>query len=152
MKLIKEHINFERGLDPKEAMSIGEYSSRNFNTPEEFAKFVYNNLKKFTGYEPSSKYLNIHPGSNVYFGNNVFFTVLKTYMIKCNHTIDGYPINDYNNMKDWHEIFKELKKLLMENDITESINFQRGLDPKDAMHTGDIISRMKDKIRQFKFQ
>ena len=26
MKLVKEHINFERGLDPKEAMGTGKYS------------------------------------------------------------------------------------------------------------------------------
>ena len=24
MKLVKEHINFERGLDPKDAMNIGD--------------------------------------------------------------------------------------------------------------------------------
>jgi hypothetical protein len=26
MKLVKEHINFERGLDPREAMNIGKHS------------------------------------------------------------------------------------------------------------------------------
>ena len=31
MKLVKEHINFERGLDPKEAMSIGDVTKRNLD-------------------------------------------------------------------------------------------------------------------------
>ena len=33
--------------------------------------------------------------------------------------------------------------------IKEHINFERGLDPKEAMGTGDPIARMKDKISQF---
>jgi len=33
--------------------------------------------------------------------------------------------------------------------VKEHINFKRGLEPKDAMGTGDPIARMKDKISQF---
>ena len=53
MKLVREHINFERGLDPKDAMSIGL-------TPEEKIKFKQKVpiLKRPSPYLGKNKYNN----------------------------------------------------------------------------------------------
>jgi hypothetical protein len=47
MKLVKEHINFERGLDPKEAMQTGFIYSR---VPD--IKSFFKNIHKFNRAEP----------------------------------------------------------------------------------------------------
>ena len=44
MKLVREHIEFERGLEPKKAMKLGIYTKRNFNSREELADFILNFL------------------------------------------------------------------------------------------------------------
>ncbi len=49
MKLVKEHINFERGLDPKKAMETGLYSTRAFDNSDDAVEFLMNNLPAILG-------------------------------------------------------------------------------------------------------
>jgi hypothetical protein len=46
MKLVREHINekFTEKSDPIKDMGIGLYVKRYFETPQEYAEFMYNNL------------------------------------------------------------------------------------------------------------
>ena len=38
--LVKEHISFQRGLDPKDQLGIGLYGPHEFTSMEEFIKFL----------------------------------------------------------------------------------------------------------------
>jgi len=40
MKIIKEHINFERGISPQKAMNVGIYTPRLFTSPAEFIRYI----------------------------------------------------------------------------------------------------------------
>lgn len=50
MKIVKEHIDFERGLDPKTSMRIGQ-ASKSFEDSREAGRYVKDNLFQITGFK-----------------------------------------------------------------------------------------------------
>ena len=50
MKLVRENIDFERGLDPKKSMKIGE-ASKPFEDSREAGQYVKDHLFQITGFK-----------------------------------------------------------------------------------------------------
>ena len=105
--IVKEHINFERGLDPKDAMSIGDKHIRKIN---KICELIYN-----SGIEADE----VSPNAVQY-------------------VCDEFNYPEFSNLttEEIVEISDKYDEWLLNNKVTESYNFERGLDPKDAMQIG----------------
>jgi len=89
MKLVREHINekFAEDGDPIHDMGIGLYIKRNFDSSEEFAEFMVNNLTYILGTKKI-------PADFLY-GHGYYFN--RTYHSKLDHYTDTYiKINNHN--------------------------------------------------------
>ncbi len=49
MGIVREHINFERGVDPKKILGIGIFSNKNFTNYEEAGLYIIKHLKIILG-------------------------------------------------------------------------------------------------------
>ena len=146
MKLIREHINFERGLDPKKSMATGRYGieaeikllSRWGSSYLDKDTVYYEiasgstdnvcikvgNKRKIFPLIPESK-----PGRSKYIFQTLSEQSSKIWKRISKIAWDmgaGFYKDAYYNKINIEDPYK----------IQESINFQRGLDPKDAMKTG----------------
>ena len=140
--------NFERGLDPKEAMGIGLQS--------QFIKWMNKlrlgkgvgsiNLKQLFVSGPCNLKLEI-----IYYGQpSIFSNHITQFPPKTFFKVDITHINP----ESWRRIANlwinpEYDNLIIncfdkEGYIKESVNFERGLDPKDAMNIGDVEGRKKE--------
>jgi hypothetical protein len=144
--LVRENINFERGLEPKTSMSVGKsHLDREIMEETDWAidlekhAFIYdivNLIKDYRGYpililknkqqESSWTYRAI---SRVgVFGD--YQPTPEKALINLMKSID----NELRKEDDSHKIWKVL---LRKN---ESVNFERGIDPKDALELGKKFS------------
>ncbi len=147
MKLVKEHINFQRGLDPKAAMGIG-----------------YKNMVK-------NKIIDLYFDGK--WSNENDFDVIQALeykdhyilLIKNKRKTDPFPyitlyVNDRygsesTSQASAEDAIKFAKRAIngFAPLIGESLEFQRGLNPKDAMSIGsinlnDVYYKMVVKPRQ----
>ena len=144
MKLVKEHINFKRGLDPKEAMNIGmspQVAWKQFKVGDVFQlqesipglnykKGLYVFITKFNGKGVIFKNNNKKVESKIFYHKD--FTSLKTLK----------EFRGNIGRKQWeisYEFFEEYFKKIDHIFINETINFERGLNPKAAMKIGQAI-------------
>ncbi|MFA5154115.1 MAG: ankyrin repeat domain-containing protein, partial [Clostridia bacterium] len=152
MKLVKEHINkFERGLDPKAAMGTGVRSSI-MKFLEEKGELTDEIGEMSAGFSDSHlliycckygktewvKFL-IDQGANVNTGDSIplEWAVIKEYNDIINILLKA-GAKPYSHKVNFTKIKKSNKK---DNfTLGESINFERGLDPKDAMDTGAAVN------------
>jgi len=156
MKLVKENIEFERGLEPAEAMGIG------------FRNIWERGIKEILA--------NMDVASYKYFGDKdysgmtrVLYYTLKKMLIGENPQDAFYHAcldQNFHGGSDYIEIpRKEIAKVLKDyfhvdvNPIFESIEFERGLEPKEAMDIGIMsidwgldMSWIKEKIDQKKIE
>jgi hypothetical protein len=176
MILIREHIDFQRGLDPKKAMSIGffrfdvEYSGgfeENFQEDELFAReWIYNGERILetegsAGSDHISMWIKLSDGKE--FSVEANFTREKSAYL----TIPAEDIKDKNVTKEFFEFFyndsnpnysplnpvlaiyelyfkeiedeKEMQRSweeANEEELDESLDFERGIDPKASMRVG----------------
>ncbi|MDD5648939.1 MAG: hypothetical protein PHF86_00735 [Candidatus Nanoarchaeia archaeon] len=148
---VRERLEFERGMEPKASMNIGIstklkwnkfYPGEDFLPAEEVVKYLKNpKLIKYI-----IRGLRNQPEWTIDYQVKVF-----------NYLIDHNGVALYKDLvpqraipkQTMHRIFKELFEkgiLILErtgniykvylNKINESINFERGLDPKKAMEIG----------------
>ena len=161
MRLVRENINFERGLDPKASMGIGKASNpliitsveeeywdggrvqsnedvekadqntwmNSIDDPVEI-DYLFNNWAKvidpFYGFwyqdpDDEEEYIWAHPSELE--GEWIEWSGNKYYIPKTN-------------------IFKKI------GEVVESVNFERGLDPKDSLKIGHYHNRMLEKARE----
>lgn len=113
-KTVNEDLNFERGMDPKKSMGIGVlYGTQDFSSPLEFSQFIFDHLEQITGFKPSNKIANTGGVGSAFYAGDRFWEKLKTYFLKCPHTIKGKHVNDSINMTDWNDININLKRILL---------------------------------------
>ncbi len=150
MKEIKEHIGFQRGMDPKESMKIGLTAKRVFESQKEmvdwillFPRIVTENL--FDSWNPK----DLEENWNAEWGKNFYnFTEDSNYsklrMVKWikNNLSMKYTGGEYDlGLKESKEVADAVCEKIYKNKITESQNFERGIDPKDAMGIGNQLYR-----------
>jgi len=134
MNLVREHINFERGIDPKQAMGIGQL-------PEMIKEMEKDNWD-FWEAEPNHqidwaircrKYefipLIINMGGDLNKMVQEIFSFDPTF---------GGTFDETNPAVKWSLKRKEqLKTDLIELGYLKESNFERGLKPKEAMRIGE---------------
>lgn len=139
-KTINEYHHFERGLDPKDAMSIGDIKTR--KKEKEFIEAVsaltFNvNPKKFipsiNWHGDEVRVLGIRGGK--LYGFNYYDDWEWRY---CEWDYKGQEADTENtwmnlNKSDAEEAYIKFQKTKR---AYESVNFERNLDPKDAMGVG----------------
>jgi len=145
---VKESVNFERGADPKASMRIGHYARA-----QEFMDFV---RKELSWNNPTIEMTD--DGNFVYDcapGNSVIGELKRVVekfgwkdVIKVNKDPDDWASRSYDDGADRHYYVLKFKK---DKKLKESINFERGMDPKDSMKLGDVAGRkMKVAYEQIK--
>jgi len=146
MKLVKEYINFERGLDPKDAMKIGMEELLN-NYLQSIHQTTKSDVIKLEicaaeGKNEFVRYL-INKGVNIHFDNDkalllaVIRNNISTVEILLNAGANPSKI-DVDSSFAKNSTNSEIIKLL--KDFTPNLkeyNFERGLDPKHAMRIGE---------------
>jgi hypothetical protein len=154
MKLVKEHINFERGLEPRQAMDIGHQSILKRKAAEHewdwnFEDFDWTHqrphheeiyqLTEIVGRPVNNWASKIFPVKICEIFDDAKKISIGFYAVST--TGEPYTSDGPNIYKDPKDALKELQNLIEEitsNIVKEHINFERGLDPKDAMNIGDI--------------
>lgn len=131
MKIVKENINFERGIDPKYSMNIGFNNFFNNLKPGDVLE-IQKDLPKIGRYKGEilelTKVLDTIDNKKRVRYN--LFVDKKNYFLdkfKCTSTIWQFGFDFFK------ENFKVIKK---DGILLESMNFERGLDPKESMGIG----------------
>ena len=141
---VTETQHFERRLDPKEAMGTG------------MQRKIINELCDFQhSYGVGS--INIRRyslNSELYLEVEYYSVVMNDVLKECFSQDYFSNIKSQSAGKSWRITYylyikPEYQKIFKnafdkEGYIKESLNFERGLDPKDAMETGDIEGRTKE--------
>jgi hypothetical protein len=149
MKLVREYIDFERGADPRKI--LGKYTpgkiikyhfedmdKENEDYPEYFIKFgdqqagiAYHIVSDFG---PQFKWLN---------PKNVDVDEISKFDIGHIVPVEGWELEQLEdkiaNSKEGQEILKFLKdehNVLMKKYLYESMDFERGIAPKEALNIG----------------
>ena len=152
---INESINFERGLDPKDAMGIGMESKypgwKLFHLLHQESKesenFNYVTSIDYTFNVGASDDAQIEPSfsieSKFIYSKNIDNDHITPKMYHLYLTKkEGVILNDDNTCDEKRILdLKMFNKVTWCYDIDESLKFERGLDPKDAMGTGDVVGR-----------
>ena len=129
--LIKESLSFQRGGDPKEILGIGDEYKRIFNTENELVNYIIRNLPHILGTTEIPKDIISQPNK---FIREKYFSKIRKYLDKRGITVKGkWPIGWSGYLLDG------LKNIgfKVDDDVHESLLFQRGADPKDVLGIGD---------------
>jgi len=133
---IKEGLNFERGNFPKKALKIG------------MTELLQDMEEKFKKYYPGviSRYSYFHQDKKTGDGD-VFFAHLLTRSVFWNRTVREFFENDpYFELISYKPLDVNssgasddaiLKIKFNPNKLKESVNFERGIDPKSSMRIGN---------------
>ena len=129
MKIIKEHINFQRGIDPKDAMKTG--------IKQQFLKFIIKELfpiviKEANKYQSGTFIIYDIPRKKPIEQKNKIKLLIKKFGFNNFEVIFSENYNQYT---------------IYINDLNESLNFERNIDPKAAMGIGSrkqIITWLKE--------
>jgi len=143
MKLVKENIEFERGVEPRDAMSIGLKTKRIFNTPEEIIDWMFRFPEVVTEGEVKEWDYKIRKG-NVFHGEDpgkYYYNQLDSRLIRMVKWIKWnltWVHDQYMGLKEAKGMIDKLKELLINKSqkISESLEFERGIEPKDSMRIG----------------
>jgi len=163
---ILESVNFERGSDPKEMMDIGR--DRSDAPDEQIFLRMHEEASKSPNFQHVSEidWKNKEPMFTI--KSKKIITVKRTFRDYENEFREGYVnepelftiyltkdqgITMFNDLTDdeYEDLtFKEFLSITNCRSIKESINFERGIDPKDSMNIGipgiRAMSKMKPGI------
>jgi len=136
---VKESVNFERGLDPKKSMNIGMEVNKdrliNMLDPEderfkEFKKLIKDKLTKVSFNNNTFKVSR--------YGRPFFTNQLQSYLNKFSRDI----VRFLNYDSDKYEATFQ---------IVESVNFERGAEPKRSMRIGHRRNDLFNEIESIPF-
>jgi len=142
-------MNFERGVDPKTSMRIGYYYARS----QEFMDFI---KEEMSWNDPVIEMPD--DGNFTYHclpGNSVIGELREAVekfgwknVIRVNKDPDDWGSRHHDDGSTRHYYVLKFKK---DKKLKESLNFERGMDPKDSMELGDVTGRkMKVAYEQIK--
>ena len=153
MGIVRENINFERGLDPKQSMDIGFLhkwinlkKGDLFKIKRDFTTGSDNRLDDTKHYNTFLKgdYLIINDPGQQYEDNNIGFTAFIIYKFRSGGGTDRVKSHDDKFL--WGTPLQFEGRLEKVSKIGESQNFERGIDPKDSMKIGRVGERDIKKI------
>jgi hypothetical protein len=150
MGIVRENIEFQRGLDPKQSMNIGFLhkwinlkKGDLFKIKRDFSTGSDNRLDDTKHYNIFQKgdYLIINDPGQQYEDDNIGFTAF----------IGTDQVRSHDDKFFWGTPLQFEERLEKVSRIGESINFERGLDPKKAMKIGkDFLPYKKgDKVKVY---
>lgn len=164
-RLVLENMNFERGIDPREAMSIGNPEARAKTQMkralEELVKEFGNECRyrivKDKSWDAIKGYFYYDPSDEKWWYPPIIFIIVY---FPDSDQMMVYPakrwhVDTHNNpeikyeVKRAEEAKQKIKGWISQNPkaafdiIDESLNFERGIDPKDSMELGDVEGREK---------
>lgn len=129
--LVREAISFKRYRDPKEALGLGLYSQRNFDSYKELIDFLADNMLLILDMKKLPSYVLTNRSPGVYAMTTSHYIKLENYVKKYltyhGEEIDSPPLES---------LYNELKERGM---INEAISFQRYKDPKEALGLGKAV-------------
>ena len=140
MGLVRENINFERGLDPKQAMDLGLtnkwMSLKNGDLLRIARNFATNSDNRL---DDNSKYrefrdgdlLDINLGPNKYSDGCIGFSAY----------VEDERTRSNDDFFMWGTPLEFDQRLEIVTGLRESIHFERGIDPKDSMKIGRVGER-----------
>jgi hypothetical protein len=92
-KGLKESLKFERGLDPKKAMNVGLWASKEFKTGDELVDYIVFMLPYiFDGKIPE----DIIDSKNTVGINYRYYIMIRNTLHKYNHKISGVNKNPFD--------------------------------------------------------
>ena len=153
--LFKEHISFQRGLDPKVTLGIGEWNAPYiFTNNGEFISFLITFLPIILEQDIPEDILSKSNGETIPWD---YYNKIVKFLIKTNKTYINcgrIESNDWTHAGpedgNWP---KELRKKLIDmgykENTNESISFQRGVDPKSSLGIGIENPRTFTTIDEF---
>jgi hypothetical protein len=124
--LIKESLNFERGQDPKDAMSIGRVEERKQKLIAEITEY---DPESWSGSSVLSDYIR-NALSPHHFGSRSWdlSTLEEASTEELRHALEY--------LKKWERIEKKQAEQRLKRYNNESLDFERGQEPKKAMNIG----------------
>ena len=125
-KTLDESLNFERGMDPKESMDIGLEAKL-----KRMISLIHME-PMLAEYEYFGSQGN---GYAIYALKSVLWDIL--YYKKDPYIAFKKAVEDWHNTKEQEYLIKKVLKEKLGISINESLNFERGLDPKKSMGIGD---------------
>jgi hypothetical protein len=121
MGIVRENLDFERGLDPKKSIGLGYV---NIHTDDDMLKVFPRAVSEESNWDKGELW-NLGNGLKA---------IAKFQIIH-----KGKSGTTYSSDFDIDEIFQEYpKKIIWKNPIFENINFERGMEPKQSMNIGKI--------------
>jgi hypothetical protein len=103
-KIVRESISFERGKDPKEALGIGIFSPKNFNTYDDAGNFIIEHIEEILRKKKVPKNL-IKTGDETWFLDeyyDILYDYIKKYMTNFGDRERDYILNYI------HDFFKHI--------------------------------------------
>jgi hypothetical protein len=131
-----EHINFERGIDPKDAMDIGLPYIRAISKMKPGVVYKSEDGTKWD----YSMFFKNPKDNEIYYTFTTSRKVNNAYRFLDKHQKRSFPLNLVPLNKHFD---KFIKKLTFTN---ESVNFERGIDPKTSMGVGRIWGMSKREV------
>jgi len=142
MKIIKEHISFQRGIDPKDSMNIGGYR----DLDQKFDDLV--NPRSGSEREEENLQWSVYGATEAYV-NDIDFKLARElkYRIVLGENPNKVCLDILGKLTSDDKQYRidKIKKIIHLStkrngsdkwDLKESLNFQRGQDPKQAMDIG----------------
>ena len=146
-QFVSENINFERGQDPKSALGIGEVDHiiDQWNNLQQSPGIGSLNLRILDGEVKLEIYVSYMPGSAAQGRKSVSENFNMEYFHEGRY-LDG-P-NLYYTIKDeYADLFQEAFRKIYNIQMDESMDFERGQDPKEAMDIGNKDAQIIEKLR-----
>lgn len=169
-KFISESINFERGIDPMDSMKVGHYHKRQLEKARKELEILFNNIqKKYGGRIQIYKSFD-HPKTRIV---ELIRASWSPENCSSNYFVDFLEIEgeyfyvpaedskvtfkDFGGRKSASEAANEIvaqwggKQLVDQWGVKESINFERGLEPKRSMKVGKHRNDLFNEIPSISF-
>ncbi len=161
-----ESVNFERGKDPKDSMGIGVRGRRDFPDMKSFMEWLRfmlptilgipeNGLKDklkvyadtdWSGTLPNDLFVDIYEW--IEDAGDFKIDGVECWNLRDSHDSGSFPSIHLpgDNWTTWLLEKLESESLLPDKPLDESVNFERGRDPKDAMGIGRMNQRDFDTV------
>lgn len=156
---IEEALDFERGMDPKDTMKIGLFKWRNIDYENILTckeNFVLYNGNLNTIWNEFAK--NFLKGQRLVVKGVEWFSDSDRDKEKTSKLQISYFVIDANGrtvdsgvMKGTIEKFNQFFNLTDNKSLEESLNFERGMEPKRAMEIGKRRNDLFNKIQSISF-
>lgn len=151
-KFVYEAMDFERGQDPKSSIGIGHAAVRNFDSLKDLLEWTFKHPEvisqgRFKEWDYDINRTETDYGPMLYPKQLHNYKIATIKWIKDNIKYKGEKIG----LRDAKDTIDNLEKLIIKkaDKISESLDFERGKDPKEAIGVG-IVAKIMNGIKELK--